>query len=93
MRRELKELIEQYDNINQQMKALDHKLKKLKPPLIDALIDNDNELETEQVLVKLSEYTRESFKLKDAKKQIDNRVLKPFITESTTKRITLKKVG
>ena len=81
-------ILKAYKELQEKIKSLEKKQKELKAEIAALGV---NQLETENFTLKISEYTRESFQLKEALKVLDRRQLNPFINESLVQRITVNK--
>ena len=88
----MNDLIRQYQDLKKRQKEIDDAIGQIKEQLV-ALINRHGPIEYDGQCVELVEFTREYFKLVDAKKVIDNRLLKPYITVSNQTRIKIRKAA
>jgi hypothetical protein len=85
-------LIETHQELQKELKELQRQEKELKELIVKEMEQREI-MQVGRYELKLSRYEREFFSLKKALTKLDKRVLKPFITVSEAKRLTIKEVA
>ena len=85
-------ILNEYFNLKQEEKVIKQKIQDLRDQLLPRL--QKSNIETENFLAKITNSTRESFSLKEARKELEEDVLRPFIkaTAVSSVKVTAKKV-
>lgn len=80
-------------NLTEAMKAMEKEIKGLKEKLKPIVESHNGEYLSDGIKLLLVRYGREFFDLKQAKLDLDNRVLKPYITSKEIESLRISREG